>query len=588
MASFEQRTKTEWRVTCAAQPLHNRTLSHAKAAQQHAERLIAQGLAGVRISEHGVTAWVARVRMTAFPEVNRTFSTRKDAEEWARVTEGEMARRQYVDHRMADRTSLAELLRKYDETRLSDKPAAHPDRTRLRTLADTTLAKMRMSALKPQHLAEHRDARLKVVKGSTVRKELELIGRVIGLARREWGLSLALNPASGEHVSRPKPEPGDERDRRLRPSHSASPRPLEPGHLRAPSKGQKSGSGEAKRPSGWVVDEAVVRWMQVPQTEEQALFRALRYPHLFQPRKPDPKDALAYDRAWRARREPKPKARDRKGGRHWAPVSLGLESAMRRGELQKLLWRHVAADHSYLLLPATITKNRKERIVPLTLRGRRILRAEGLKLGRWPLPDERVFGFSANALRLAFERARERAGSRDLRFHDLRHEATSVLFEDTNLRETEIGSITGHTDPRMLQRYNNKRADKFVKRFQSSFLKTVSTTGQVTREPPSQTDSGRVRPPDAEPPPQKADEAPSPSGLVALPSREVMALPQSSPLTGRAEKGAAECLGAREGPPVDLSTLVRAAAGLTEVTGGSKGISPSTFGDPHVHPDPVD
>lgn len=52
----------------------------------------------------------------------------------------------------------------------------------------------------------------------------------------------------------------------------------------------------------------------------------------------------------------------------------------------------------------------------------------------------------------------ERAGCPDLRFHDLRREATSRFFERTTLTDTEIAKITGHRDPRMLLRYSNLRA----------------------------------------------------------------------------------------------------------------------------------
>ncbi|MGI0021189.1 MAG: tyrosine-type recombinase/integrase, partial [Nitrososphaera sp.] len=49
-----------------------------------------------------------------------------------------------------------------------------------------------------------------------------------------------------------------------------------------------------------------------------------------------------------------------------------------------------------------------------------------------------------------------RAGIEELRFHDLRHEATSRLFEKA-LNVMEVASITGHRDLRMLQRYTHLR-----------------------------------------------------------------------------------------------------------------------------------
>jgi integrase len=49
------------------------------------------------------------------------------------------------------------------------------------------------------------------------------------------------------------------------------------------------------------------------------------------------------------------------------------------------------------------------------------------------------------------------AGCGDVRFHDLRHEAISRLFEKTNLPELQIAKITGHKTLAMLMRYTHLR-----------------------------------------------------------------------------------------------------------------------------------
>jgi integrase len=56
-----------------------------------------------------------------------------------------------------------------------------------------------------------------------------------------------------------------------------------------------------------------------------------------------------------------------------------------------------------------------------------------------------------------FKRITKRAGCNDLRFHDLRHEATARFFERTILQTMEIALITGHTELKTLQRYANLR-----------------------------------------------------------------------------------------------------------------------------------
>ena len=49
-------------------------------------------------------------------------------------------------------------------------------------------------------------------------------------------------------------------------------------------------------------------------------------------------------------------------------------------------------------------------------------------------------------------------------FHDLRHEATSRLFENTDLDLLEIAEITGHKNLQMLKRYTHLRAERLAER----------------------------------------------------------------------------------------------------------------------------
>lgn len=60
-------------------------------------------------------------------------------------------------------------------------------------------------------------------------------------------------------------------------------------------------------------------------------------------------------------------------------------------------------------------------------------------------------------------RACERAGIEDFHFHDLRHEATSRLFEK-GLNPLEVASITGHKTLQMLKRYTHLRAEDLARK----------------------------------------------------------------------------------------------------------------------------
>jgi integrase len=128
-------------------------------------------------------------------------------------------------------------------------------------------------------------------------------------------------------------------------------------------------------------------------------------------------------------------------------VLLAIETAMRRGELLNLTWDAVDLETRTAYIPHT--KTGYARTIPLTDQALAIL--AGL-----PRSDDKVLPLTAMALRLAWNRARERAGMPDLNFHDLRHEAIS-RFAEMALTTIELSVISGHRDPRMLFRYAHLR-----------------------------------------------------------------------------------------------------------------------------------
>lgn len=82
--------------------------------------------------------------------------------------------------------------------------------------------------------------------------------------------------------------------------------------------------------------------------------------------------------------------------------------------------------------------------------------------------DGAVWGMYYDAITKAFVRIRDRSikahpSLRGLRFHDLRHEATSRLFEK-GLNIADVGAITGHKDWKMLRRYTHLRPDDLAKK----------------------------------------------------------------------------------------------------------------------------
>lgn len=138
-------------------------------------------------------------------------------------------------------------------------------------------------------------------------------------------------------------------------------------------------------------------------------------------------------------------------------ISFALETAMRAGEILSMQWNEINEIHRFVIIPKEREKTRRGRQVPLSKSAQQIL----TKLRkRAASTDGRVFeSFPESTVLLGrgFKRITTRAECEDLRFHDLRHEATSRFFERTQLQTMEIALITGHTELKTLQRYANLR-----------------------------------------------------------------------------------------------------------------------------------
>ncbi|MGS1070547.1 tyrosine-type recombinase/integrase [Burkholderia glumae] len=139
-------------------------------------------------------------------------------------------------------------------------------------------------------------------------------------------------------------------------------------------------------------------------------------------------------------------------------VVFAVETAMRRSEILSLHWSDVFLEERYVRLHDT--KSGDARDVPLSSRAIQTLTELPTKDR---CIDGRVFPVSAEALKQSFVRACERAGIRDLRFHDLRHEATSRISERLD-NVLELSAVTGHKTVQMLKRYYHPRATDLARK----------------------------------------------------------------------------------------------------------------------------
>ena len=128
---------------------------------------------------------------------------------------------------------------------------------------------------------------------------------------------------------------------------------------------------------------------------------------------------------------------------------------MRRGELLAMKWENVNLETQTVILP--ITKNGTARTVPLSKTAVATLR----KLQRGT--TDAVFPISFMTMNNCFVHACNRAEIVDLRFHDLRHTATTRLAEKLP-NVIELAAVTGHQTIQMLKRYYHPKAEALAQK----------------------------------------------------------------------------------------------------------------------------
>lgn len=159
---------------------------------------------------------------------------------------------------------------------------------------------------------------------------------------------------------------------------------------------------------------------------------------------------------------------------------VAIETAMRLREIYTLTVDQVDLLRKTVFLDKT--KNGDKRQVPLSsvalatfreyleLRVPQVPPAESVVFPWWSGSMEpRQLEMVSDQLSKLFHNNRspgifDAAGCVDLKFHDLRHEATSRLFERTTLSEAQIMKITGHKSHRMMMRYANLRGSDLAER----------------------------------------------------------------------------------------------------------------------------
>jgi len=140
------------------------------------------------------TNWQVQIRRKGHKPIVKTFINKTDALKWARQIESEIDRGMFLDRTEADRTTLSEILDRYQVEVTPNKRSATREVSRLNLLKQH-LGHFAISSLQSKHVAQFRDYRIQQGKsGATVLKDINTLSHVIDTAIKDWGIPLISNP----------------------------------------------------------------------------------------------------------------------------------------------------------------------------------------------------------------------------------------------------------------------------------------------------------------------------------------------------------------------------------------------------------
>ena len=280
--------------------------------------------------------WFVQIRRSFHKPIYKTFLSKIDAQRYARETERLIEIGQFVDTSEASKTSLKQLLERY-EREVSSKKRTEQDKYLIRNICKFDFVTKMLTQINSSDIAEFRDARLKSVSASSVNRELSILSHCIDLAINEWKCYIRQNPVTPNLRLKENPS----RTRRLLPG------------------------------------------------EYEKLMQSCKLNYAF-----------------------------------WCPIiDFAIHTGMRRGELLQITWDMVHLEKKFITLPPEITKTNKSRNVPLQPKAIQILKEMPRSI------NGKIFPIGVKNFERSWNSICRRSGIKGLRFHDLKREAISRLFE---------------------------------------------------------------------------------------------------------------------------------------------------------------
>ena len=164
-----------------------------------------------------LSKWQAQVRRQGCPTLIKSFIRKEDAVRWARQQELLLDRGLIDPHAKFRDMPLAAILNRYRSEIAPTKRSQASQIVHTGQILRHPISEIPILKIGSEEVARFRDDRLRQVSPPTVRKEVALLGTIIELAIREWGLKGFDNPVRTVK----KPPNGLSRERRLNSDEQA-------------------------------------------------------------------------------------------------------------------------------------------------------------------------------------------------------------------------------------------------------------------------------------------------------------------------------------------------------------------------------
>jgi integrase len=151
-----------------------------------------------------------------------------------------------------------------------------------------------------------------------------------------------------------------------------------------------------------------------------------------------------------------------RSGNPWVKplFDFAIETSLRKAMLFVLRWDWLDLERRVIWIPVEFRSKGNKGVpaaLPLSNKAADVLMNLPRSL------DGRIFPTTTNAVTCVWKRTIKSIGIGNLRWHDLRHEAASRMFEK-GLNVMEVASITGHKSLNMLKRYTHLQPQLLAKK----------------------------------------------------------------------------------------------------------------------------